>query len=199
MNNMSKLVLLLLWLPLVASAIPRAINPVDVMVVESGSVQPKLWSIDSLTSDSVTHADHADTADVAFKALLTTHGVTSGTVPKAATDSTFTNSHISENGDTTKISVSGYADTMVWYDVGSRFNNTALESVAYGGGMFVATGKPYGGYEIVSSSDGINWTGRNGPASFTKNSVDYCNNRFVITGGGYWYFWCNFDYWNYVG
>lgn len=65
MNNMSRLVVLLLWLPLVASAIPRAINPVDVMVVDSGSVQPKLWSIDSLVSDSVVHADYADTADVA--------------------------------------------------------------------------------------------------------------------------------------
>lgn len=58
MNNMSKLVLLLLWLPLVASAIPRAINPVDFAVFEQNNVQVKRYPIDSLVPDTVSYVSH---------------------------------------------------------------------------------------------------------------------------------------------
>jgi hypothetical protein len=55
---MSKLVLLLLWLPLVASAIPRAINPVDFAVFEQNNVQVKRYPIDSLVPDTVSYVSH---------------------------------------------------------------------------------------------------------------------------------------------
>ncbi|MDD5009027.1 MAG: hypothetical protein PHC68_11600 [Syntrophorhabdaceae bacterium] len=115
----------------------------------------KQMPIGSLTSDSVTHADHADTADVAFKALLTTHGVTSGTVPKAATDSTFTNSHISENGDTTKIFTPTYAPSVTIYD-DAPANTLNSPRIAYGNSTYVVMG--WGSSEYRTSIDGISWS-----------------------------------------
>lgn len=93
-----------------------ASNPFRVVVSDSGSDTLEWLSIDSIVgSDSVRASHKSDTANVARKSLLTTHGVTPGYHPKAATDSTFTNSHISENGDTTKVAYNGaVSDTFLY-------------------------------------------------------------------------------------
>lgn len=183
---MNRLILLLLWLPLVASAIPRAINPVDLMVIDSGSVQPKLWPIDSLISDSVTHARYADTADVAFKSLLTTHGVTPGTVPKAATNSTFENSHISENGDTTKVmyvpaasdtfTASGISIPSTIYAGCMAPNGDCYFAIQYGGapGFYIQTGGSGALSLVTSFASGTGIYGMTADPSGNIYGARYC-------------------------
>jgi hypothetical protein len=96
----------------------------------------------------------ADSANVAKKALLTVHGVTAGTLPKAATDSTFTNSHVSENGDTTKVSYVGA--------VGDTFVNTGTTAAST---IYSGTVAPNGdcyffvGYESPRFSIQVGGTG----------------------------------------
>lgn len=136
-----------------------ATNPNRVIVGDSGSDTLEWFYIDSL---SVAHADHADSAEVAFKALLTVHGVTPGTVPKAATDSTFTNSHISENGDTAKVmyvpaasdtfTASGISIPSTIYAGCMAPNGDCYFAIQYGGapGFYIQTGGS-GALSLVTS------------------------------------------------
>jgi uncharacterized Zn-binding protein involved in type VI secretion len=62
MRIISALLFLIIMIEL-APCIPMATNPKYVSVYDSGSVQPKTWPLDSIQSDSATHAVYADTAD----------------------------------------------------------------------------------------------------------------------------------------
>jgi hypothetical protein len=56
-----------------------------------------------------------------------------------------------------------------------------LESIAFGNGAFVATGANGG---ILTSPDGINWTGLLTGAKVSYGLVSFCNNEFVALGDG---------------
>lgn len=72
----------------------------------AGEADTARASYHSDVSDSTGYADSARVAKIIY------HGVDSTYLPKAATNSTFENSHVSENGDTTKIKYeSSIADT----------------------------------------------------------------------------------------
>jgi len=164
---------------------PTSTNLHTIAGWENGNDTVKQMPIDSITSDSVAHADHADTADVAFKSLSIAHGVTHGTVPKAVTDSMFTDSHISENGDTVIISganFGGDSAVMQWVSVGESYNTSGAYSVEYGGGNFVAIGPYYGtGFTLMNSTNGTAWSGDTfGGSIVIKSGVAYAYNRFLL-------------------
>jgi hypothetical protein len=56
-----------------------------------------------------------------------------------------------------------------------------LERIAYGNGVFVATGANGG---ILTSPDGINWTARDTGAKTSYGTVSFCNKEFVALGAG---------------
>lgn len=56
-----------------------------------------------------------------------------------------------------------------------------LERIAYGNGVFVATGANGG---ILTSPDGINWTARDTGAKTSYGTVSFCNDKFVALGEG---------------
>jgi hypothetical protein len=56
-----------------------------------------------------------------------------------------------------------------------------LESIAFGNGVFVATGANGG---ILTTPDGINWTGLLTGAKVSYGLVSFCNNEFVALGDG---------------
>lgn len=113
-----------------------------------------------IKSDSVRACSIADSAKVAG---LIVHGVTPGTVPKAATDSTFENSHISENGDTTKIICrdEGSNPTYNRYQLPDNDSGWNDPTTIYENGLFVTVtaARFAGGKSIIAtSSDGCTYT-----------------------------------------
>jgi hypothetical protein len=56
-----------------------------------------------------------------------------------------------------------------------------LESIAFGNGVFVATGANGG---ILTSPDGINWTGLSTGTKASYGTVSFCNNEFLAIGDG---------------
>jgi hypothetical protein len=56
-----------------------------------------------------------------------------------------------------------------------------LESIAFGNGVFVATGANGG---ILTSPDGINWTGLSTGAKASYSTVSFCNNELLAIGDG---------------
>ncbi len=56
-----------------------------------------------------------------------------------------------------------------------------LESIAFGNGIFVATGVDGG---ILTSSDGLNWTRQSTGVTASYGEVSFCNGKFIALGNG---------------
>jgi hypothetical protein len=78
------------------------------------------------------------------------------------------------------ITWTGRGQTVFPYSPNSIYGGT---SVAYGNGLWVATGY---GNSIATSTDGITWTGRGNSILPTATSVAYANGIWVAVGNGQW-------------
>jgi len=115
--------------------------------------------------DSSRASGYADSARVA---RIMIHGVTPGTLPKAASDSTFDNSHVSESGDTTRIEV--LPDLTQ-----SSYNDTMRDD-------FEVSESPLSSWWVSCSGYGVNWylsaTGGYAYAGYGKSGVSLCDVNF---------------------
>ena len=88
-------------------------------------------------------------------------------------------------GNSTKITYS--INGITWNDgVGNVFT-TGGYSVAYGAGLWVAAGKSLVGNTVATSTNGINWTGRGAPVTYSGRGVAFGkdgsnNNLWIVVG-----------------
>ncbi len=138
---------------------PVSTAPYYMGVFDAGGKQLKVYpisSIGSLTPDSVRaahKADHADSADVSGTSYGFIHGVPTGILLKAKSASSCTSSHVSENGDTVKITYTSAP--------GDTFTNSGLTPGVMKSGCSAPNGDCYFSvnYDVLAGDIFIQYAG----------------------------------------
>jgi hypothetical protein len=135
---------------------PAATNPKYSAVFDSASNLLKTYPIDSIQSDSVTHAVYADTADIALN------------TPDSVRACYKADSLVGVLGKNWTLRANNAADP--------GKGGTNLQSICYGNDLFVATSSQD---EIIVSSDGIRWVDAIFPEDGSLSGICYGAGMFV--------------------